>query len=112
MSKGLRVRIEGLSWQGIPCHDAPVTFGAHVTRVTISVLEQTECGQVVSHVWSRLVAVWLLDFYLGEIVSRCGLASCALLTVVQCTIEGSDRSVGTPGSLVLNGRVWGGLVKK
>ena len=49
MSKGPRVRIEGPSWQGIPCHDAPVTFGAHVTRVTISVLEQTECGQVVSH---------------------------------------------------------------
>ncbi|SIA94736.1 Uncharacterised protein [Mycobacteroides abscessus subsp. abscessus] len=49
MSRGLRVRIEGLSWQGIPCHDAPVTFGAHVTRVTISVLEQTECGRVVSH---------------------------------------------------------------
>ena len=50
MSKGLRARIEGPSWQGIPCHDAPVTFGAHVTRVTISVSEQTECGQVVSHV--------------------------------------------------------------
>jgi len=24
MSKGLRARIEGPSWQGIPCHDAPV----------------------------------------------------------------------------------------
>ena len=81
MSKGLRVRIEGPSWQGIPCHDAPVTFGAHVTRVTISVLEQTECGQVVSHVWSRLVAVWLLDFYLGEIVSRCGLV------VIACGVR-------------------------
>ncbi|EFF78931.1 hypothetical protein HMPREF0970_02198 [Schaalia odontolytica F0309] len=49
MSKGLRARIEGPSWQGIPCHDAPVTFGAHVTRVTIVVSEQTECGQGVSH---------------------------------------------------------------
>ena len=112
MSKGLCARIEGPSWQGIPCHDAPVTFGAHVTRVTISVLEQTECGQVVSHVWSRLVAIRLPVFCLGEIVSRCDLALRRLLTVVQCTIEGSDRSVGTPGSLVLNGRVWGGLVKK
>lgn len=50
MSKGLRARSEGPSWQGIPCHDAPVTFGAHVTRVTIIVSEQTECGQVVSYV--------------------------------------------------------------
>ena len=111
MSRGLRVRIEGPSWQGIPCHDAPVTFGAHVTRVTISVLEQTECGQVVSHVWSRLVAIGLLVFCLGEIVSGCDLVSRTLLTVMQCTIEGSDRSVGTPGSLVLNGRIWGGLFK-
>jgi len=74
MSKGLCARIEGPSWQGIPCHDAPVTFGAHVTRVTISVLEQTECGQVVSHVWSRLAAISLLGFRFGEVVSRNVLA--------------------------------------
>ena len=112
MSKGLRARIEGPSWQGIPCHDAPATFGAYVTRVTISVLEQTECGQVVSHVWSRLVAIRLLVFCLGEIVSGCDLALRTLLTVMQCTIEGSDRSVGAPGSFVLDGRVWGDLFKK
>jgi len=106
------VRIEGLSWQGIPCHDAPVTFGAHVTRVTISVLEQTECGQVVSHVCSRLVAIRLLVFCLGEIASGCDPASSALSTVMQCTIEGSDRSVGTPGSFVLDGQAWGDLFKK
>ena len=112
MSKGLRARIEGPSWQGIPCHDAPVTFGAHVTRGTISVLEQTECGQVVSHVCSRLVAIRLLVFCLGEIASGCDPASSALSTVMQCTIEGSDRSVGTPGSLVLDGQAWGDLFKK
>ena len=67
-------------------------------------------GRVAS--WSRLVAIRLLVFCLGEIVSGCDLASRTLLTVMQYTIEGSDRSVGTPDSLVLNGRVGGALLEK
>ena len=112
MSKGPRTRIEGLSWQGIPCHDAPVTFGAHVTRVTISVLEQTECGQVASHVWSRLAAISLLDFCFGGGRVEVCPGGTHIASVAQCTIEGSDQVVGTAGSFVLSGRVWGEDVKK
>ena len=112
MSKGLRVRIEGPSWQGIPCHDAPVTFGAHVTRVTISVSEQTECGQVVPHVWSRLAAISLLGFCFGGGRVEVCPGGAQIVPVMQCTIEVTDQMVGTADSFVLGVRVWGEVVKK
>jgi len=113
MSKGLRARIEGPSWQGIPCHDAPVTFGAHVTRVMISVLEQTECGHVVVDLsvspgrdpGSGCVHV-------GGIVSGCVLALRALPAVMQCTFEASDQSVDASGCFQVGDWEWDELVKK
>ena len=112
MSKGLRARIEGPSWQGIPCHDAPVTFGAHVTRVTISVSEQTECGQVVSHV--LVLHGCILGSRLpfgGGCVEVCP-GGAHIVPVMQCTIEVTDQVVGTADSFVLGVRVWGEVVKK
>ena len=112
MSKGQRARVEGPSWRGIPRHDAPVTFGAHVTRVTISVSEQTECGQVVRTIRSRQVVIWLPGFRLGGIVSGCVLALRALLIVVQYTIKASDHPVDASGCVQVSVWEWGGLFKK
>lgn len=51
-----------------------------------------------------------LPFWGGRVEECPGVANS--MPVMQCTIEVIDQAVGTAGSVVLSGRVWGEVVKK
>ncbi len=90
--------------KGIPCHDAPVTFGAHVTC-------DDKCVGA-NRVWAGCVACLVslgcvLGSRLPSGMGRVGIfpMSRTLLPVMQCAIEGLTIQLSGPDSFVLDGRV-------
>ena len=80
--------------------------------MTISVLEQTECGQVVSRVLVSLGRNFAPGLPFGGGCVEVCPGGAHIVPVMQCTIEMTDQVVGPADSFVLSGRVWGEVVKK